>query len=132
MDLKIKFEQWSDGAWIVWLHGSLDSLTDWDCQKELFALLDRGAKHVLLQMEGVKYISSSGLGVLFEVKKRLESTGGFFGLYKPLLAVQRVLQIVKMENMEVTPANVESTNPFFQFIPKEEENKEEQTIQKED
>ena len=128
MDLKIKFEQWADQAWVVWLHGSLDSLTDWDCQKELFALIERGAKHVLLQMDGVKYISSSGLGVLFEVKKKLESNGGFFGVYKPQLAVQRVLQIVKMENMEVTPANVENSNPFFAFIPKEE-NKEEQTIQ---
>ena len=116
MDLQIKVEPYRPDAAIVHLKGSVDSGTYEEFRDRLLNLLDHGTRHLLLEMTEVKYISSSGLGVFFEVRKKLEKDGGVFGLYNPQLSVHRVLEIVKSEDLALTQETTEPKNPFFDYV----------------
>ncbi len=102
MELSFKSDKYKDGAFAVYLKGSIDSETSEPFKKQIFDLIQSGAKHLLIEMSGVKYLSSSGIGAFFEIQKKIDSLQGSFGIYKPQNAVRRVLEIVKWEALEWT------------------------------
>ena len=86
--------------------------------------LQSGARRdVLLSLTGVKYISSSGLGAIFSIKKSFDELGAAFLLYDPALSVQRVLEISRMQGMLVRPEAVPAGHPWHDFISTREEEK---------
>lgn len=58
------------------IEGKLDTQTSTEAQEILRSLIDEGAKKVLIDFEGVAYISSAGLRVLLATAKQLKSAGG--------------------------------------------------------
>ncbi len=116
MELQIRIESCGPGASLVHLKGSIDSATYEEFRDRLLNLLDHGTRHLLIEMTEVKYISSSGLGVFFEIQKKLGKEGGSFALYNPQLSVHRVLEIVKSEDLAMTMDNLDPESPFFDYV----------------
>ena len=59
-------------------------------------ILDEGINLVIIQMENISYIDSSGLWALFESHKKANQKNGKIVLLNPRKDVKRVLDITKM------------------------------------
>jgi anti-sigma B factor antagonist len=57
-------------------HGEIDLATVNTLRSAITSAIAEGARHVVLHLEGVTYIDSSGLGTLIGAHKRLASSGG--------------------------------------------------------
>ena len=76
MSLKISTEEKKPGTVIVKLAGRLDTTTSESCDKKLKALINEGARVLMLDMEKLDYISSMGLRVILSARKILEANKG--------------------------------------------------------
>lgn len=65
-----------DGVTILSMAGRLDVLTSKDLNDSLSTELDNGARNLVLNFAAVDYVSSSGLRVLLQARKRLKAGGG--------------------------------------------------------
>ncbi len=61
---------------IVNVNGRLDAVSASEFQKALLALIEQGAKNLVLDFSGVDYISSAGLRAILVVAKQLRSGQG--------------------------------------------------------
>jgi anti-sigma B factor antagonist len=62
------------------------------------SIFDEGNIRVIVDMQNVSYIDSSGLWALFEGHKKAEQKNGKLVLLKPTKDVKRVLDITKMSS----------------------------------
>ena len=58
------------------LEGKLDTQSSPEAEEHLTRLINAGETRILINLENLDYISSSGLRVLLVVAKRLKSAGG--------------------------------------------------------
>jgi len=61
-------------------------------------ILDEGLNLIILSLENISYIDSSGLWALFESYKRTEQRNGKIVLLNPRADVKRVLDITKISS----------------------------------
>jgi anti-sigma B factor antagonist len=64
------------GATVVELTGELDSGAADELRQALSALLDQGRARLVVDLEGVPYVESRGLGALVTAMKRARALGG--------------------------------------------------------
>src|SRR5262245_26680950 len=69
---------------------------DLELRKAVQDELDKGNNNILLQMQGVDYVDSAGLGELVAVKKRAAAKGGTVKLVMPNESVYKVMSIVSL------------------------------------
>ena len=106
MPLKVKVSEKETGVFNVFAVGSIDTETSRDLDKAIATILKPSTKVIILDMEGVEYISSMGLGVIFKTKKVIEGNNGTLVLTSLKPNVRRVFETVKaipsyvFENME--------------------------------
>lgn len=71
MDLQIQIKEGRSGHPVVELVGRLDGATSEQCEKELLPLAERAEHALVLHIGGLTYISSLGLRVILQLRKRL-------------------------------------------------------------
>jgi anti-sigma B factor antagonist len=69
---------------------------DLELRKAVQDQLDKGNTSVVLNLQGVEYIDSAGLGELVACKKRATAKGGDVKLVMPSESVYKVLSIVSL------------------------------------
>lgn len=69
---------------------------DLDLRKAVQDQLDKGNTSIVLNLQGVEYIDSAGLGELVACKKRAAAKGGDVKLIMPSESVYKVLSIVSL------------------------------------
>ncbi len=82
-----------DSYTLVTLAGESDLNTSDQLRDVLLAEADRDALRMIVELSGLSFIDSTGLGVLVDVYKRLGERGGELALVSPQPAVARVLTI---------------------------------------
>lgn len=85
-----------DGVQILVVRGSLDALSASDLKTEVVALGDSGVKKVLVDLDKLTLIDSSGVGVLISLFKRVRGQGGqvcFSGVKAQPKEVFRLLRL---------------------------------------
>lgn len=75
--------------------GELDIATRRKLSDEMVSLVARGAAHLIVDMSGVSFLDSSGLGALLGVRH----LGASLVLRKPSPAVRRVLDLVLVDGI---------------------------------
>lgn len=120
MEIRVKSHTIGEGCWVLSPEGSIDYATAQEFEKKADDLLNKNAKHLLLDMFGVKYISSVGLSAIIQLMKRSKEKGASLALYDPQLAVKRVLEISKLDFLRVGPDNLQASDPFADYIRAEE------------
>lgn len=73
--------------------GEVDVYTAPRLRERLVELVDAGARNVVVDLAGVEFLDSTGLGVLVGAMKRLRVANGTFGLVcskEPLLKIFRI------------------------------------------
>lgn len=96
MDIRSK-EQ--GGALVISLAGSLDTRTAGSAQDYIGAQFDRGQHQIVLDLDQVDFMSSSGLRLLVNMLKRSYDVGGGFRLASVPPDVRRTLEISGLERI---------------------------------
>jgi anti-sigma B factor antagonist len=81
-----------DGALVVQLAGELDLYNAHAVREELMAAAARSPERIVVDLSGVTFIDSTGLGVLIEARTALENRRAFL-LAAPGLETRRALEI---------------------------------------
>ncbi|MHC4777418.1 MAG: STAS domain-containing protein, partial [Planctomycetota bacterium] len=83
-DLTLKTEEITEieATRKVGLAGAIDASTVIKFQAELDKLKEEGVRRYLLDMEGIRYVNSTGLGSLVKLADGLEREGGVIALMR--------------------------------------------------
>ena len=98
MDLKIDTEE-KDGAALIRLQGEVDVYTAPKLKSTLVDLVDKGNFKIVVNLEQVDFMDSSGLGVLVGGLKRVRSHEGAIALVctqENILKIFRITGLVKV------------------------------------
>ncbi|MFN0150843.1 MAG: STAS domain-containing protein [bacterium] len=89
-----------DGVLIIDLEGKLMGGADSDSLREEFKrIADRGIKKVIINLEGVPWMNSSGLGVLLAAFIQIRKSGGEMRFLNTQERVRSILTTTKLEKM---------------------------------
>jgi len=80
-------------------HGRIGETEAHPFERELLALVDQGATKIIVDFSDVSFATSSCLGALMVVHKRVRPQGGYVRLAGPQPLVQRILEITKLTRL---------------------------------
>ncbi len=97
-------------------HGEIDLATVNTLRSEITDALNGGARHLVLHLDGVSYIDSSGLGTLIGAHKRVVASGGTLTVRCSQPRILRLLTITGLDRvLTVTgseePADLSEATP---------------------
>ena len=92
---------------VVRVGGDVDAYTAPHLRAQLFALLRGGAKRLVIDLEGVEFLDSSGLGVLIAVRRRLASNGGSVCVVCTREPICRIFRITSLDRAVPVFASLE-------------------------
>lgn len=95
MPFKVQLAQKEPGVFNVALSGPLDTATYSIFEKHLEPLLISTTKVILLDMTGVHYISSMGIGSIFKINTMATQLGGKFLIVNLQPQIKKVFETVK-------------------------------------
>lgn len=87
-----RVERHDDRA-VVHLSGEVDLATCPRLRDVLAELIDAGIYHLVVDLEQVSFLDSSGIGVLMGAHRRIREHGGSLRLAAPSAPVRRVLEL---------------------------------------
>jgi anti-sigma B factor antagonist len=100
--VEFQFEPHGDATGVVTLHGRLDLLAAADLKTRLQKLVSEGWSRLVVDLEKVPFIDSSGLGGLIGGLKAARVAGGDFRIAKPAEQVRYILQVSTLDRV-LTP-----------------------------
>ena len=95
MELKINVVKRETGVYHVTLFGPLDSDTHNVLEEKISSLLAQDTKAIVLNMGGVNYISSLGLGTIFKIVQGLKRVNGQLAITNLQPQIKKVFDTVK-------------------------------------
>lgn len=96
MQIEIKKEQEFD---CIFLNGDLDFNTSPLLRKELSKLTESVIKKLMIDLEKVNYIDSSGLATFIELFQKIKKSGGKLVLFSLKPSVRSVFEIAKLDSI---------------------------------
>ena len=96
MELQIKINETKAGFFVVVLKGPLDTTTFSSFEKTLNRILVSTTKAIVLDMGGVNYISSLGVGSVFKAVKTMNQHKGSLVVINLQPQIKKVFEIAKL------------------------------------
>lgn len=84
---------------MVSLSGTLDAWSEPDVRAALRAVLDAGRSRIVLDVDALRRVDSSGLSALLSVLKAARAAGGDVVLLRPSTAVVSVLRLTRLDQI---------------------------------
>jgi anti-sigma B factor antagonist len=84
---------------VVEPHGEIDLATVRILKQRLAEALELGTRHLIVDLEDVDFIDSTGLGVLIGTERRLRARGGRLIIACPNPAVRRVFEVTGLDKV---------------------------------
>jgi anti-sigma B factor antagonist len=107
MDLAVQIEE-RDGWAVVRAGGDLDMTTGPRLREALVGIVVGGQPRVVLDLQAVDFIDSTGLGILVGVLKRTRSQGGDLRLVSTRQSLRRLLELTDLGQAFPLAASVEA------------------------
>jgi anti-anti-sigma factor len=120
MSLKVTISEKESGYYNVILFGSIDSGTYTILELETNPILIPSTRGVVLEMSGVDYVSSMGIGTILKIKKTLEQHGGKLMITNLQPQVRKVFDIIKATPGTAIFQSVEEADAYLEEIQKKE------------
>jgi anti-sigma B factor antagonist len=96
MDIDVKE---SGGVTVVTANGDIDMAVADEVRKRLMALIDQGRLRLVLDLAGVLYIDSAGLGALVASMKHARAVGGDIKACMLDTDVRALFQMTRLDNV---------------------------------
>lgn len=96
-----------EGVAILVLAGDIDVSSALGFREALGGLLDVAGARVLIDLTGVRFMDSSGVGILVTAHRKANEGGGSFGLAAPGPSVHRTLELTRTLRLLQVYASVE-------------------------
>ncbi len=96
MKLEMRMEKNAGGLWHCALNGALKTDTFRDCENRFDASPWADISVLILDLRGLAYISSSGVRLLFKVRRNLNDHGGMLLIVRPPEMVFNILRITNV------------------------------------
>jgi anti-sigma B factor antagonist len=87
------------GHTVVHVRGEVDIYTSSLLRERLVELVEAGARQVVVDLSGVDFLDSSGLGVLVGALKRLRTAGGDLGLVCTSEKLLKIFRITALDRV---------------------------------
>jgi anti-sigma B factor antagonist len=84
-------------ASVIRVTGRVDASNYSELESKLKQYIDAGKKHLVLEMDGVEYLSSAGVRVLISSQKAIKPWGGRVAIAQPSERVKDVLQLAGVD-----------------------------------
>ncbi len=97
--LTIEARRESDEAGVLTLSGEVDVSNVAEVREAALKLVSDDTKRLIVDLSGVTYIDSSGLGMLVGVLKRLRESGGGLAIAGATARVRRLFEITGLEQI---------------------------------
>ncbi len=88
-----------DGWTVVAASGEIDVATAPDLREHLVGLLANGTTHLIIDLEGVDFVDSTGLGVLVGAIRRARSEGGDVRLVCTNARILKVFDVTGLDEV---------------------------------
>jgi anti-sigma B factor antagonist len=89
-----------EGDWmVVYLQGEVDLASAPQLRRGIYELIDNGSQRIAVDLTGVEFMDSTGLGVLIGALKRVREGGGALVLAGIRPAVSRVFEITGLDRI---------------------------------
>ena len=95
----------SSGVAVLYPRGDLDMATVHDVRRALSSIFDRGQSRLLIDLNAVAYIDSSGMGTLIAAMKQARAAGGdvrLCGLQDDVRAIFEMTRVVQAMSIHPT------------------------------
>jgi anti-sigma B factor antagonist len=92
---------------VVVVRGEIDVATSPALREELYSIIDGGSREIVVDLSGLGFIDSSGLGVLVAALKHMRERDGelvLAGLAHPALRVFEITDLTTLFTIEPAPA----------------------------
>jgi anti-sigma B factor antagonist len=99
MNLKVTTARLGADSYIVALAGELDIGTSDRLEEELDALLESGARRLVVDMLGITFLGSVGLGLLTKAATRARAAGGECVLVSDDPRILRVFELTGLDRV---------------------------------
>lgn len=93
MDIKVNVRETDGDCNVVELGGEIDVYTSPKVKDAISDLIDRGIYNLVINLENVRYIDSTGLGVLIGGLKRVREHGGSVNLVCTNPQIKKIFDI---------------------------------------
>jgi anti-sigma B factor antagonist len=96
--MELRTEATEVKAWtVVTVHGEIDVATSPTLRERLIGLVNEGATRLVLDLEGVDFLDSTGLGTIVSVLKRVRTHGGDLRLVCTEARIRRLFEITGLD-----------------------------------
>jgi len=95
---------------VVRLSGEIDLRTSPTLHARLLELVEARPKQLVIDLAGVSYVDSSGVGTLVDVKRQMEKRGGRVTLVGLQERVRSVLEITRLDTFFTIKASVDEAD----------------------
>ena len=99
MNLKVTPSPVRDGVIALELEGEVDVYTAPLLRQEIVDQVEKGARFLLVHLEKVEYLDSTGLGILIGGVKRLKEQNGGLKLIGPSPRISRIFDITGLNRI---------------------------------
>jgi len=86
---------------VLKLVGYLDGHTFVELEKRIDALVRAGHARLVVELSGLNYIASAGVGVFINGQHRVRNSGGNLQLVNPTASVREIFSILGLESLFV-------------------------------
>lgn len=93
MDIKVDVRESKGDTYVVDLNGEIDVYTSPKVKDAIGELIDKGHYNLVINLEKVRYIDSTGLGVLIGGLKRVREHGGTVNLVCTNPQIKKIFDI---------------------------------------
>ncbi|MDQ2679548.1 MAG: STAS domain-containing protein [Candidatus Eremiobacteraeota bacterium] len=93
MDIKLNVKEVKGEGYVVELNGEIDVYTSPKVKDAISELIDQGHYNLVINLEKVRYIDSTGLGVLIGGLKRVREHGGSVNLVCTNPQIKKIFDI---------------------------------------
>lgn len=93
MDIKVNVREAQGDTYVVDLNGEIDVYTSPKVKDAVGDLIDKGHYNLVINLEKVRYIDSTGLGVLIGGLKRVREHGGTVNLVCTNPQIKKIFDI---------------------------------------
>lgn len=114
--LKVDITKHKTDGYIVMLEGHLDTDTYLSFEDKVKPLLVPSTRTLVINLKKLEYISSSGIGALFNTKKAIEETGGTVLLANLQPQIKRVFDVLKALPKESVFESMEEVDKYLDVI----------------